>query len=645
MLIFQLSTDALSIITSHLNGSDVFRLIICGDRQLAAKIASACGDLYCEVLPFTPFPFSAFTLPHLRSLHVFYQVSYYALPLKLNRLPPLPSCPVPSLTTLSLSFAQSFHVLRLEGSSPVLERLFPNLRTLDLAHYVRKLERHHLLALPRTLTAVSLRSTYFSSPSSYTRFSHLDLALLPPDLESIYISNLFITGDAATNRFDGITWPVKLKKLTMRYFENHNILHQLPPEIEHLDIEMADNNISGEFRTSQLPRSLTSCNIAGVLRRPFSIVPDGKYPPQLKTFQVNLKFDDVSKLVGLPPTLTECRQLSTVVAALRLDLLPHIRSLHCSCPKIPDFVLQHQLPRNLVSLSSSGTKPDLIPWESLPKTLTFVCLQIGSEEHAAMIPRGVRRISIPQDCSYALSSRACSLFPPHLSALTLWLHQIENIECLSQLPSTWISSLDISMDSATKSEIAMDPHLSRHLRGMKRLSEVGVTISGADSCWREWVVDLDSNHFPLLNSLVVAVDTPTEREWKQPSHYIKSLATSLTEVGVILSNTCDDDPLLFASLPPKLHTLILMSPYVPNADTTPTIAVNDAQFAHLPASLTYLNIDCCTGLTPRLFYIIPPNISDLEVPSYLPKSALDNYFRKDHWEGHSGHFVELSTQS
>lgn len=197
----------------------MFRLKLCGSAQLSAKIEASCEALLCLVAPFVAFPFSAYTLPRLRSLQVYTDPVYYATPLRLRHRPPLPPAPIPSLTSLKMRFSQSLSALPLDSAFDH----FPNLLHLELDHACRPITQQHLSSLPRGLLSLILKSS--QSCRSIVPIPYSIIAQLPRPLETLIVQPIALAPNPETLRFEEIDWPPNLKELTLRTVRSTHILH------------------------------------------------------------------------------------------------------------------------------------------------------------------------------------------------------------------------------------------------------------------------------------------------------------------------------------------------------------------------------------------------------------------------------------
>lgn len=101
----RLDEASLRLITSNIEARDLFALFLCGSRPLNAKIRLAVESGSHGAPRFSPFPWSLFHLPNLRSLDVIAPSlgNAAAFPLKLDGRPIVSQKHV-SLTSLKLTF-------------------------------------------------------------------------------------------------------------------------------------------------------------------------------------------------------------------------------------------------------------------------------------------------------------------------------------------------------------------------------------------------------------------------------------------------------------------------------------------------------------------------------------------------------------
>ena len=459
-MLSQLSLDVLRSFGSLVDGSDVFRLVMCGNRALTAKIVYAVRSLDFEVLPFSRFPFSAYALPLLESLSVTTSLGPISMPLRLFHQLPMPTEPKLPLTSLILRFAQSFRVLALENGSPLLEKWFPSLQLLCLEEGQQRLSEEHIRALPRTLTSLVLRSP---NVSPLALLQSTDLQHLPHGLTSLDLRS--ITVKASDSGRYQVPWPTGIKRLAGCIFTSPHILHHLPLHVEYLDIEVKADPSGWTTMPSigLLPQSLTYCRIQRYLHcEPFHFILDAPIPPNLTfldiRWQPELSNEQVLPL--LPPRLKNCPSRTAIILAATGDYkyLSHLEELGISNTDLRVLPVKVPLPPHLKTLHAN-IPSEHIPWSNLPSTLTKVSLRVTSTNKMKSIPRGVKTLHLLDDpylhrhppdlrLSVYLMVDAFDAMPPTLTSLMMDLHLLDNVECLRHLPLTLID-LELSVSDRT----------------------------------------------------------------------------------------------------------------------------------------------------------------------------------------------------
>jgi hypothetical protein len=625
-----LASDCINIILSSLDGLNVFHLILCGNRVLSAKIIHSCTSLKFFCKSFALFPFSAFNLPRLQSLSVNLQETYYSIPLRMNHRPPLPSAPVPSLTSLHLEFAQCFSALVLVEDRPLLEILFPNLTTLRLERSVKIASREFLLAIPKTILHLTLKSQRNSVYQSQYEFDYHDFDLLPPSLETLHLNYVNIRPNDTTHDYNGLKFPETLKTLCLRELYSHLVLFHLPPHATHIEMDFKDQKISGSFPTSLIPKSLTTFNISGFYGGHFHIIPDGSYPPNLTEFSVPLKVTHFDQLVGLPKTIKQFDQ-TDIIMNTGGDLnaiLPCIERLSISFPTFYQHLLNN-LPLKLKHFYSSFTPASSIIY--FPPTLESIGIKFDHVDELKILPLGVKALYLTKEGLICFNAEDISRLPPNLGSISIGLHQISTLDAISRL-SISMKTIDMLIDSQFLSlplynGMVNDRTFSSYLP--HSLTSYTLSIVNMKTLWYEWIGEL--GHLTKLDTLYLFIDNPVESDIRAPLDGLSRLPASTREIAITVCDNLLENPDCLKMLPSNLTTLLFIPPN--NDERRPIPVPSDDCFSQLPKGLTYLYAQQLTGISPNFINVIPPGIIDMDLPDVL-KGTLVEYYKRDIWEGH-----------
>ena len=631
MLLPHLSSDVIVLVSRLLSGYDVFRLILCGNTSLSAKLFRSADEIVCEVPRFTAFPFPAYALPRLRKLCVSMVKIYEFYPIRLDGRSMLPLVPLNSLSELRLSCAQSFHVLELEHSHVLLETAFPCLTVLHLSGTTDMIQSRHFRGLPETLRSLHLSSSSFASTIRY-----LDILPLPRDLESLEIpSSVHIDQSHDNDGYAKLQWPVGLKRLFVDEFGHSSILRRLPPHLESCNIHF--QAIRPErLLYSTLPETLTelrlSCmqSLVVVLNVPLNSklrlldVPVLVHPTEDET---TLSKDECfPNLCILPPSVTFIRPLHKFIQnpnahAPLVFLPPSMTSAALSSATIWMIPL---LPPLLTSLSLPHASMDKISLDTLPRTLIKLGLGLTSGSALSKLPRTLKSLHASFPVHVKLTKSDLQHLPDQLEEFSLSLDELSDPQAVTGLPL----SLQTLRLTATR--------LSKHISNLgsyipHSVTDLRLSVTDLNPIWPQWIMQMQDRGVKL--SILDIFPCTTENPAPPiDSSFLKRLSPSLQSLRVSATGNWTQNKDCLQSLPPSLHTLHVL-PVSTNSPTTLT----DDHFTRLPNTLTHLRVPTYKGLTTKFWKVIPRGILTIRFgPGMPPRDfgmAQDMYQSESKWQG------------
>jgi hypothetical protein len=584
---------------------------------LNAKITISCEVFGCSPRPFSIFPFSAFKLVNLRSFVLKSYPNAYIYPLRLNGELPIPSSAHKSLRKFRLEISQSFSVLKLVNDAPLLDDIFPNLKSLYLAFSSVALSGDHMKAVPRGLEELTLISRYFSCTESLT--SSKILQDLPLGLKLLHISSRFIAPDSDGEDFSTIVWPPQLSSLFLKV--DQLILQHLPANLEALSLVVAKTMktpSAAPLPTSIFPRSLKVIKVISVQIEDFLFRPT-TFPPELDVCLVDFAYDGLtaSDWVHLPKSI---RQFNTPASFLRFgalsDLLPNLErfSKFFGLASYPADLLAN-LPPRLVEFHC------MVPLSgipNLPPTLTSLHIR-GLPLSASSSPNVGDLTRLPLQLTVLHLGKSSpyqffckddfALLPATLTHLSFQLDDIQDADTLSVLPSG-LTSLAVQVGSHCQGSTRCDSQLLSNLpSGIRQLS---IIIAAVPIVWTSWMRNL--GRYKALESLSVSLDD-SEFATSPPVHldFLDMLPQNLQRLELTLDRT-QLTPNVMMGLPKNLFILALWSL---NSPETRSFA-SDECFANLPKTIGSLKLPKdMEGLTSRIFSLLPSTLTYLSGPTHL----------------------------
>lgn len=428
-----LASDCIGHLLEYLSANDFHALLSTGDRFLRHKVVGNVRRLKLRARVGEKFPFSAFRLPHLRSLSVGSvqdgPLQYFDEKTKSKRAKEPRNWRIDfksaGLSSLSLDFANAQSLVTQCYGATLTER-FPSLNTLYLRGYFPPELVQNFSNFPQTLTSLSLisRGPYLQK-LNLSEVSRLSRSLL-----SLHLSwHAIDSGNIPKSDLKNIL-PPKLTSLTLSSLNRRNILFYLPSSLESIDITINEyDDIDGErqeVKTSFLPPKLTS------LKLNLDLEFDCALPMTLTTIDINsntletiLTLDQGNLLwkgLSLPPGLQirdiwpadgneECYRIFKRVENVdiseesQLELIKATQNENfpkCLASQKPGLRLLNPLPKGIKSITLYDIEhPDdllMLP-EKLEEFTAYVSgdrfdLPIWTKQHIAMLPKYLRRLHL-----------------------------------------------------------------------------------------------------------------------------------------------------------------------------------------------------------------------------------------------------------
>lgn len=626
-----LSSDVFTELAHILLGNDLQRLLFCGSRALNAKLYPAIDAFAVETSRFSTFPFSAFQMPKLRSLHVQMAKTYEFYPIGLNGRSMLPTQPLYTLLELKLSCAQSFSVCGDGVTQPQLKELLPQLRVLHLSGTSEMVQGRMFQSLPETLQHLA----FLSGAHTAAVISYLALLLLPRDLESLELPTMVsITDSPDRDGYERMVWPVGMKRLNVNFFAQGTILYNLPSRLEYLNLSWQSRE-PRRIPLSRLPRNLKEL----ILYNSYSylVIVDVPLPSKLKVLEVHeigypteqeqyeacedpptLPFPSLDLL---PSSLTSIRPLHKFVPStgMQRPLPSSLRSVALSMTTIWMVPL---LPPTLVSLSLPTAGIGQIPLESLPKTLELLSIGLSGGEAFAHLPRSLK--SLHSSFMSAVGVRRADFqgLPPLLEEMSFSVDSLIEEDAFLALPKT-LKTLRLTATKISKKFKELGTSLPNSLTDLR------LSVSDLNEEWPLWIMQLVESRVALVNLDIF----PSSSDRSTPAFdhsFMENLPPSLLSLRVsaplnwVSAKTC-------LHKLPNLHTL-----YVMPISTVAPVGLPDAHFSNLPPSLTYLRVPSFKALTPKFWQVLPPGILFVSYGHGNPppdfNSAKNSYYGQPRWQ-------------
>jgi hypothetical protein len=633
----EISSDSLGALLSYLDIRAVIRLYECGNLVLNSKIRQSYLDGRIEGSPLMSFPFSVFNLFKPRSLAILCNTHASLYPLRLNGAIPLPTAPVSSVSSLTFSFGQSFRVLQLEGGIPLLDRYFPNLKSLHLECSIIFLTQNLMKAVPKGLEELRLISRYSTSDTPPMPIAAL--LDLPPMLRSLHIRSAPIMRDAECADFSGVFWPSQLTLLHLETVDRCIFAH-LPHNLEALTLflERAQNLSIDPKQPGVFPNSLTHLEIhefgtpehARLKFRPDLL------PPNLKVCEVDLDYSaPLSNWHMVPQSITTITLESRILSIGAIpDFFPKlanlefrindsqldIRSLLTHPPAqlkevyCPEACLSEMcLPQNLKYLFCRVAPLDLAS--------TTDSLRLGTMSH---LPR--RLISLDFSCvprNYLFRRDDFERLPKTLESIEFKLRNLFDREALLGIPSI-LKSILLELPSSRSHALNKDPDLPDLLPS--GLTSIRLSTVCLDTAWRRWMLRL--NRFKALSSISILSIGDEEEGEPISLDFIESLPKSLMSLHFPIDGA-QIVPEQLAALPKHLTRLTF------TLDSGHSAKASDACMASLPKTLSYLSLpDRLEGLSQNVVPFLPPSLTRLRLPKPINEAKKLYFLQEPEWLGY-----------
>lgn len=688
MSLSTLSADCLLETLYHIDAEDVLKLaLFVGDKLLMAKIPlrEICQLHFGRIRRFQTFPKQVFIdFPKIVSVSICLPSGQTNTPLIMGNLPLTPAEPIPSLTSLSLWFAQATCMLTPAAAS--ISNIFPNLRSLDINSSVA----NHALDLKRL-------------PPLLTRLSVVDIVGCHLDQEVV---------DALPKTLQYInlprcTWGTEEGVPSLRAFSALTYLNLSTFDARFLDglsgsLETINTSIVSSdqptfvIKTSQLPRALTSfdlcreydmhseicCyldvdapfppNLQSVLISGFELrdeVPDNirepvwrDLPPSIKIFSVpcanNIVFDQDTWDM-LPPALEYVEYdhlISDDDADMGFSLFDDDDTPASPPKKKTDLELRQQsawvakLPPQMKRLSLYHEFVRVLDFATLPRGLRSLHLYQGiSAAQARALPATLEELYLPMApideeimkclpaalrflaCHIGPSSQAVlHCLPPHLLALELIFEPLtsSNAACLSS-PS-WsaagpmvLSALPSSLECLSlyvNSECPL-PSWLENLPPLPSLTNLGLRTKWGPAFY----------NFPEAKQLGPVLEPTAYNE----AAFLRVLPKSLKQLQLIPTSGWVRDKECLKHLPPALEELELHCAPCPMDFT-------DEHFSGLPKTLNkFVSSVTTRHLTTKFYDVIPPGMTTVQISAehigiQEHQLAHNRYMENPIWQGIDG---------
>jgi hypothetical protein len=642
MSLSTLSADSLAEISYYLDGVALIRLLGIGNAILEAKLRQI-RNFVLKGWPFMKFPFSVFNYFKLDSFAI--EHNYYSMiyPFRLGGALPLPTQPVNSITKFELSSAQCFSVLRLtDAGLPIIDGIFPNLRSLCLEGSTVFLAKHHMEAIPRSFLEELKLASLVAPISDGPDWMPISVLMnLPSTLKTLHLESTLISVDEERKDYSSIVWPKGLTHLHLRYIEKI-FIQNLPPNLEVLNLticHMMGKHLSGPFPTSALPPTLTDLEISDFCNIMLLLSPD-TFPPHLKRCIVSLdsssSSSDPSWCLRLPKSLTQMSLTSDFPKLMDLPvILPNLRRLEGIRLKLE--VLENlppgleQLRQRNVIISSIPFIPPGIKEMSTIVTPLAAASQSPSEHSSqtptvsqlksdlSMLPSRLLSLELNTLEGMLFSRADFNLLPQTLRSIDFYLHIIQDKDTLLGLPSS-LERISIDISEECSQKMFLDPLLLDNIPSS--IKDLVVQMDCLPVVWQTWMRKL--GRFKDLELLQITIYNFSANVEPITLDFFSFLPQTLTELELPINRT-EITPEQIESLPKFLICFSLLS----GAEHTDCFA-SDECFAKLPKTLAYLSLPHeLLGLTQNLIHILPSTIVTLLLPLYITDSNVNEYYERE----------------
>jgi hypothetical protein len=546
--------------------------------------------------------------------------------------------PVKSLTKLSMACAQSFSILRIVEGEPLLSSYFPHLKSLSLSNSTVVLSEMHIEAVPAGLTELELHSVEVQAAPTI----RIDmLSRLPPQLQKLALSTPSISATEKFPNFASLVWPVPLRYLKL-HAADPTLIYHLPPSIEKLYLTVKLNGpqkIKLPIPTSVLPLTVINVRISGlnygiIQPKPFFFHPT-TFPPNLQVCHLPFAFNLTSAQdwVNLPKSITKMPSAMLLHAYGPLDrAIPNLKVMICGATA-PVSIFEN-LPQNLVELYSRQHSLDEII--QIPPNLQHLCINIkpagqtpsdaqaSSPCDISRLPPNLRSLDMRvRDESEKFSSIDFGYLPRNLSSLTIELKYVLDVKALLAMPRTLKT---LSMSVSPESPLRFDSQLLKALPCS--LTSLLLNLDALESAWQDWMDTIAQ--WTELERIQIYVNFNSDPSLLPIDMDILFKLPKSIKAACLPTYQSKLKPEHMERLPKGILTLSLQSIY---GDALPFIA-SDECFAKLPKSLTRLHIPpTTTGLSDKLFDLLPANIIDLYGPPIVQDQKVD--FLQKTWEGYA----------
>jgi hypothetical protein len=596
------SHDVLREIISYLFAHEIFSLIHCGSRTLAASLNTQARILVDKPDCFAKFPFSIFNLPNLQELTIKPNNLLYEFPLNIYPRLPLPFKPLPGLRKLRYFFLQSFTFYGPQPAHLPLSYLFPNLSELNLSRSNAPLTEDLFQTLPRTLRKLSL-GTRLKRGSVSLPLPYLVINNLPSCLEELSLLHIKIA--AGEDNYKMISFPTSLVLLRIFTFENTTIFNHLPATIEtvNIAIDHQGRTLLPTFRSSNLPPSLKSFRWSTT----HPLIVDAHLPIGLRRITCRLQADSPEHLeYFLPRSLTELPEFGPT----RVDSTALLWS---KFPNLKVIVMEDcngAIPNGAISLGSYSLPPSLTclylnniierptNLKQLPATIIDLQMPLGCDEDIELLPPTLLdfQSTVGPNQSFKLHLSTWSKLPRSLTSLRIEATQFETIECLNIITKTCPELRHFSLREAQL--FSSDPTF-----GTQFPSRLQSLFIKEDCAEMDWIGRL--GYISKLKELTLA-STETFLTVNSPvidlGPLFQRLPMSLESLYMNRTHITVDS---FGHLPRKLKRLHI-SAFEEHPDES--LRITDQHFAHLPASLVEVNIYGGSRLTAKTIKLLPTRI-------------------------------------
>lgn len=601
-----LARDVISQISGLIDGSDLLRLYLAGERSLSRLLSATSRSFSLELTSHEQQPLGAVFsgafgfFPHLSSMSIQSKSSHPEI--RLTDLE-IPSTQWPTLRTLSLDFEDYLGTLLVQDL--VKQQALPSLTDLTVIEKKPSSQAENnfplefMQKLPSTLTSltVDVQSWYAGSSD-----------LLPPHLTHLTLRMGYASSFSLNLK--GLTL---LDSLTLDKFDRNHVKYDLlPASLRSLHVELREGLLAPPDWSKLFPQ-LTSLTLGSQLM----LTGTGRsanmpiFPPTLKRLSVTLETPINSlgtQLIELyAPIIVDARD-----TRLTLDLMERLPKLESAMIPQPDRFTKI-FPASLTRLTMLLLLPAQL--SLLPETITELTCSIKGQS--------ARKYSFPARLK-TLTLRQCQFGPTHpmrydylpnsLTSLNIWA--VQSMVESSEIPLDHVGTL-------------------QHLHRLTFLS-IGAVVSSEDKPVLFPFEDASALPPSLTHIQVVGV-APTENFWRSFGSHLCSLVT-------LESMMKKQDASVLLHLPSSLQSLNVQLRSVPltalHIESLPRslrrLSLSEdlrfseealAAFANLPPSLNCLTLSSKTtfrgkNLPLSLSSVIPITINEFVCDSVQVKSFI-----------------------